>query len=346
MLKAIAEAEESVALSSYIFDYDPAGIRFVEALTAAHRRGVAVRVLLDQFGELYSRRSIRRELRAAGLRAEDFMSGRLRNLPFLNLRNHRKIMVVDGRVGFIGGMNIRHGNCLTENPKSPVQDIHFQLRGPVLDQLNAVFEGDWHFATGEDLRLPPCKETAIPGASTVACVFTIGPDHEIDKLQWLLLGALSLARSRVVIMTPYFLPSETLASALMVAAMRGLDVEVLLPQRSNIFGLDWGMAAKWAPLVMHGVKVYLTKPPFDHSKVMVVDGTWVMVGSTNWDQRSLRLNFEADLETHDPALAAEMEAYAAHRRVGAHLVARREVMKTSLPLRLRNNFVRLFAPYL
>ena len=153
MLAAIAAAKTSIALSSYIFDYDPAGMQFMTALIDAHRRGVAVRVLLDNFGALYSPRSVERALRKAGVAVAPFMSRRLGNIAFINLRNHRKLLIIDGKVGFIGGMNIRYGNLLAARPPSPVQDIHFRVVGPVIDQMNLVFENDWSFAVGEEARL-------------------------------------------------------------------------------------------------------------------------------------------------------------------------------------------------
>lgn len=349
MLATIENAEATIALSSYIFDYDSIGERFIQALIAARTRGVKVFVLFDEFGLLYSSRSVDQALLEGGVATARFMSGRLRDLPFLNLRNHRKLMIADGKSGFIGGMNIRHGNVLQERPNRPVQDIHFKVEGPVINQMNAVFESDWRFASGDDLTLPSAVDgTSVTEASTppLARVVSTGPDQDIDKLQWLLLGALAVARERVVIMTPYFLPNETLASALTVAALRGLSVEIVIPRRSNFRPLDWAMMAKWSPLVLHGVRVFLTAPPFDHSKVMVVDGKWVLVGSTNWDQRSLRLNFEANLECYDPTLAAQLESYVAAKRSRGRLILPAEVRATPIWMRLRNNLIRLFSAYL
>lgn len=347
MLDAIARAEKSIALSSYIFDYDRAGLRFVAALTEAADRGVAVRVLLDDFGTWYSPRSISSAFKGTKVRTARFLSGRLRDLPFINLRNHRKLLVVDGKEGFIGGMNIRHGNVLSEKPASPVQDIHFRVQGAVLDQFNVLFESDWTFASGEAATLPSWpanRDVAAPGS--FARLVTNGPDEALDKLQLLLTGALATCRTRVAIMTPYFLPNETLISALAVAALRGVDVELVMPEVSNIRPMGWAMQAAWSPLVMHGVRVTLTPPPFDHSKVMVVDGTWVLVGSTNWDQRSLRLNFEANLECYDSGLGAALEAYVAARRATGRRVTRNDVVSMSLPVQIRDRFFRLFASYL
>ena len=168
------------------------------------------------------------------------------------------------------------------------------------------------------------------------------PTRRSDKLPLLLMGALATCRRRVAIITPYFLPSETIISALIVAALRGIDVELVVPAHSNILPMDWAMQALWKPLVDHGVRVTLTPPPFDHSKVMVVDGTWVLIGSTNWDVRSLRLNFEANLECHDPQLAARLEAYIEAKRAEGHRLTRDDVHATPLALQMRNRLVHLF----
>ncbi|MBL8645535.1 MAG: PLDc N-terminal domain-containing protein [Rhodospirillaceae bacterium] len=346
MLAAIATAKKSIALSTYIFDYDATGQAFVAALTAAAARGVIVRVLIDDVGLRYSPRAIDDELAKSGVTAARFIPHNLRFIRFFNLRNHRKIMVVDGEAGFIGGINIRHGNVLGARPRHPVQDIHFQVRGPVLDQMSALFEEDWEFATTQAVDLPRWPEAATYPGLVEARLAPAGPDHRVEKLQWLILGALAVSQRHVRIMTPYFIPNGGLVSALCVCALRGVEVEVLVPERSNIFVVDWATAANFEKLLSCGVKIYLNRPPFDHSKLMIVDSRWALVGSTNWDQRSLRLNFEANLECVDPALGAELERYFNAKKADAKPVILAEVQAKPLWIRLRNNFVRLFGSYL
>jgi len=346
MLQAIAAAKTSIALSTYIFDSDPTGQTFVAALSAAAARGVTVRVLVDEVGLLYSARAVDRDLRAGGVATARFIPRQLRFLRMFNLRNHRKIMVIDGTVGFIGGMNIRHGNVLAARPRWPIQDIHFQVEGPVLDQMSALFEEDWLFAAEEDIELPRWPETAPAPGAIQARLVPDGPDHRADTLQWLFLGAIGISQRRIRIMTPYFIPNGTLVSALCVAAMRGVDVEIVVPERVNIPFVGWAMAANFERLLTSGVKIYLNPPPFDHSKLMVVDGHWSLVGSTNWDQRSLRLNFEANLECLDAAFAAELEGYVEAKKTLSRQVMLSAVKAAPLYVRLRNNFMRLFGPYL
>ncbi len=347
MLEAIAQAKKTVTLETYIFDRDPAGLEFAQALGAAARRGIEVRVLVDAAGLRYSWPSITGTLRREGVRHARFMpSLNLLHLVTTNLRTHRKILVTDGVTGFTGGMNIRLGHCLKRGAKRPVQDIHFRVRGPVVAQLQEAFADDWLFTTGEALRGEtwfPKPEKAGP---TVARAVPDGPDEDFEKLRWTLLGALSTAQKSVLVMTPYFLPDTAVVSALNLAAMRGVQVDILLPQESNLPFVQWASRAGWWQVLTHGCRIWLTPPPFDHSKLMLVDGFWALVGSANWDARSLRLNFEFNLECYDPELCRKLGDFAAHRRNESHLVTLEEMDARSLPGRLRDGIARLASPYL
>lgn len=348
MLDAIAGASRSVALSTYIFDRDESGLRFVEALSAARDRGVAVRVLVDDVGIRYSRPPIDRDLAARGIRTARFMPVRNPSLiGFVNLRSHRKVLVIDGEVGFVGGMNIRHGNCLHCNPAAPVQDVHFRVTGPVVDALAEVFEQDWEFATGETVHLPArfdeAEAAAAPGRVRM---IADGPDDGEDRLQWAFLAALGAAGRRARIVTPYFLPNEVLTSGIEAAIHRGIEVEIVVPRRSNLFFFDWPMAAVFEHMVARGARVYLSDPPFDHSKIFLVDEEWCSIGSSNWDDRSFRLNFELNLEVIDARLAARLNEVVDRKKAAAQLLTLEELRAVPLPWRLRNRFARLFSPYL
>jgi cardiolipin synthase len=347
MLEAIEKAEHSISLSTYIFDADEVGQLFAEALGKAARRGVEVRVLIDATGARYSWPSIFGHLRRAGVRHARF----LRLLPLarllaMNLRNHRKILVVDGRVGFTGGMNIRVGHWLSRQPKRPVQDVHFRVEGPVVTQLQETFAEDWQFTTGEALRgrewFPPCDDA---GNAAVRAI-SDGPDEDFDKLRWTMLAALASARKSIQIATPYFLPEPALIAALNVAALRGVAVDLLLPSRSNLPLVHQASRAHWWQVLEHGCRLWLSPPPFDHSKLMVVDGAWVLVGSANWDPRSLRLNFEFNLECYHPNLAHELGEWFAGKLEGARQVTLEEVDRRGLPVRLMDGIARLFTPFL
>jgi cardiolipin synthase len=346
MLAAIEGARRSVALSTYIFDRDESGLRFVEALAAAAARGVHVRVLVDDVGIRYSRKPVDHELAARGVRTARFMpSWKLSALGFINLRSHRKLLLVDGDTAFIGGMNIRHGHCVRANPSSPVQDVQFEVRGPVLKALARVFEQDWEFTTGESIRLPS-TETDSSAHPAAVRVIADGPDDGLDKLQWVFLAALSRARRMARIVTPYFLPNEVLINGFEVALMRGVTVEIIVPGRSNLFYMDAPMRAVFERLVKRGVDVYLAEPPFDHSKIFLVDDEWCSIGSSNWDDRSLRLNFELNLEIVDGRLTRELHTLVDRKRAAARRLTVEELAATPLGWRLVNRFMRLFSPYL
>lgn len=346
MLSAIQSATKSVALSVYIFDHDESGLQFVDALLAAHKRGVTVRILFDDIGLGYSFKSVDKLLKREGVKTTRFIPRRLKYLPFLNLRNHRKIMVVDGHIGFVGGMNIRHGNVLAATPQRPVQDIHFRVTGPVVDQMTALFAEDWFFAAGEEIKLPSWQPREGEQGSVSARLVPDGPDDYFEKLQWVIMSSLAFSRKSVRIITPYFLPNDAIASSLIVTALRGVNVEVIVPQELDVPLIKWAMTAKFRRLLEHGVKIYQGAPPFDHSKILVVDGKWSLVGSTNWDQRSLRLNFEANLECFDSVLGTDLEAYFARKKESSAPVDLSHLKNAPLSIRIRNNLVRLLSPYL
>ena len=347
MLQAIDGARRSVALSTYIFDNDAAGTMFADALERAVRRRVEVRVLIDTVGSRYSRPSIVQELRQRGIRVALFGRTVLPwRMPYMNLRNHRKILVADGRVGFAGGMNIRE-SCLLHRPVPPhVRDLHFRLEGPVVSQLMWAFGRDWVFTTHERLEGPDWyPDLFLVGGVAVRGV-TDGPDEDIDKARFVFLGALACAQRRVRIVTPYFLPDAGLISALDVTALRGVEVEILLPEVNNLVFVQWASMAQLWQVLSRGCRVYFTRPPFDHSKLMLVDDHWVHFGSSNWDPRSLRLNFEFDVECYDDGLAASLNALVDRKLEGARRVTLADVNGRPLPVRLRDGIARLAAPYL
>lgn len=347
MLDAIGAAERTIGLCSYIFDYDRWGERFVDALVAAHDRGVEVRVLLDAVGARYSARATDRVLRRHGVRAARFIPVLIPRLaPYANLRNHRKILVVDGRVGFAGGMNIRQGHVVGENPPDPIRDVHFQLEGPVVAQLQEIFVEDWAFATNETLDGPEWFPPLPHAGDILARGIADGPDADFEKLRWALLGALGCARSTVRVVTPYFLPDATLVSALDIAALRGIDVRIVIPEQPNIPIVRWAMWPELAMLLERGCRIFLSPPPFDHAKLMVVDDYWTLLGSANWDPRSLRLNFELGVECYDTRFARRVGDLIDERMNRAREIHLEDVEERPLHVRLRDGVARLFSPYL
>jgi cardiolipin synthase len=345
MLAAIAAAKNSVGLSSYIFRDDAWGGRFIEALAAAQRRGVAVRVLIDGIGGGWLRSRAYYRLRREGVTAARFMHSLLPwRMPFLNLRSHKKILVVDGALGFTGGMNIADENVMATRPRVPVQDLHFRIEGPVVAQLVEAFAQDWEFAAGEDLDGGAWFPSISHDDGALARVIDSGPDEDLEKIEFAVLQAVSCARSSIAVMTPYFLPDERLVTALSLAAMRGVAVDLVVPDRSNHFLVDWATRAHVGPLLSDGVRIWRSPRPFHHSKLMVVDSEWCLIGSCNWDIRSFRLNFELCVELYDRELAATLTAVM--RRDRGRALTQAILDTRRWPVRIRDAAARLMLPYL
>jgi cardiolipin synthase A/B len=347
MIAAIEAAQRSVVLSSYIFRTDAAGSEFIDALVRAVERGVEARILIDGIGGGYFTSYAYHRLRGARVPVARFMHSTLPwRMPFLNLRSHKKILGIDGRIAFAGGLNIGGENVTRKHPPHPVIDTHFRFEGPVVAQLIEVFANDWAFTTGEQLAgekwFP--EATPVDGGNSVARVVTSGPDQDLEKIEFMILEAISCARSSVRIMTPYFLPDDRIITGLALAAFRGVTVDVVLPEHSNHPTLDWGARAQIGPLLAAGCRVWTHPAPFDHSKLMTVDGIWSLIGSSNWDVRSFRLNFELDLEVYDPALARRVDALISAQQGGR--ISAAQLKARSFPVRIRDGAARLMLPYL
>jgi cardiolipin synthase len=347
MLAAIDSAQRSVTFCTYIFDRGTVGDAFVDALSRARWRGVQVRVLVDAVGARYGWPPAHAALRKADVPTALFLP-RIRGwlLPTLNLRNHRKILVADGKIGFTGGANVRDEFVAGPSRPEPHRDLHLEVQGPLVAQLQSAFAEDWRFTTGEVLD-GVSFFPGLTGPGTVVCrAIPDGPDEDFETIRWVLFAALGAARSSVRIVTPYFLPDTALVVALDAAALRGVEVDIVLPERSNLPLVGWAQTAQLWQVLQQGCRVWLSPPPFDHSKLLVVDGCWSLLGSANWDPRSLRLNFELDVECYDAQVASELDALVRARIERARPLTLAEVDGRPLPIRLRDGFARLFSPYL
>ncbi|MEN8821365.1 MAG: phospholipase D-like domain-containing protein [Abyssibacter sp.] len=347
MLAAIDAAEQSIALATYIFETNPAGRDFIDALGRAHDRGVDIRVLVDGIGELYSIPRAVRLLRRRGIRCARFHPPQL--LPpslHINLRNHRKVLLVDGRIGFTGGMNIGSRYLIQEPSRVQAADTHFEVVGPVLSQLASVFSADWYLATGEAWA-PSCWDAEQPAEGGSICrVITDGPNEDLDHLRLVLEAAIGSARERIRIMTPYFLPPPELEAALTGAALRGVQVDILLPAKNDVRAVHYASRHKLGRMMESGLNIWYQPPPFRHSKLFVVDDDYAMIGSANLDARSLRLNFELAVEIYDDAFCADLhdlfnQAIDASSRLTPDTLNQRGGLE-----RIRDAGCWLFSPYL
>jgi cardiolipin synthase len=347
MLAAIDAAEHHVHIQFFIFRNDESGQRFINALCACASRNVEVRLLYDSVGSYKLSRRLLRQLRQAGGKAASFLPiinplYRLR----VNLRNHRKIVVVDGKVGFTGGFNIGD-EYLGKDPRFGYwRDTFLRVEGPAALGLQQVFLEDWLFATEEAIHgMKYFPRHVTPGQSLVQVVHS-GPDSDYKAIRETYFAGILNARKRVWIASPYFVPDAGLRDAMMLAARSGVDVRFLGLFRPDKWVPFLAARFYWSDVLAAGVKVYQYAAGMMHSKFVLVDGEWASVGSANMDNRSLLLNFETNCQLFDATLVAELEqAYLRDLEVSVRLdpevFAARPVIS-----RLAENACRLFSPIL
>lgn len=345
MLAAVRRARHYVYLSTYIFATDRCGREFIAELGRARERGVDVRVLLDGVGEWYSWPHAGPALQRAGVEVARFLPPRL--IPpsvHINLRTHRKLLIVDGSIGYAGGMNIACEHSLKDRSKPGVQDVHFRFEGPITAQLEQVFVDDWNFVGRRPVELVPRR--FAPRGQAVCRTLVDGPNEDLDTLPMLLTGVISTARQKVTLMTPYFIPPRDLISALQAAALRGVEVNIILPEKSNLRYVDWASRRILPELLHRGVNIHYQPPPFAHSKLYLVDDYYSLIGSANLDPRSLTLNFEVVVETFDRELSAELHGHCERVIARSRRLDETEFQRQALPLKLRDALFWLFSSYL
>lgn len=348
MLETIEEARNSITVCTYIFTGTGIGHKFIEKLINAHNRGVEIRVLIDDVGARYSNPSATQELRNHGISVNRFMQTWYPwKFRYVNLRNHRKIMVVDGKIGFTGGMNI-HQKYWSEEPSATdlPEDVHFRMKGPIVSYLQYTFAEDWAYSSEEVLQGARWFPEQDEHGDVMCRSISDGPDDDYDRIRNVLLGALASAEQSIQITSPYFLPDDELLSALKTAALRNLQVDILTPQYNNSRLVQWASIPGLLELAEKGCNIYRVQPPFNHSKLMVVDDYWTFLGSTNWDARSLKLNFEFNVECYDENLATFVSNYIDERIDRSRKQTVEDLRAMSLPQKIRNNAIRLFSPYL
>jgi len=350
MIEAIHNARSSIAMQSYIFDNDRLGRQIAQALIDAYARGVEVRVLIDAVGAKYSNPPIIEMLESAGVTVARFLPATLGlSLAYANLRSHRKLLVVDGELALAGGMNIREGFTREFGKEHMAHDTHFRIRGPVTRQLMDSFAHEWEFTTKERLD-GPLWFHSNPGflqqEDIPIRVVPSGPDKTVGSNQSMVMAALSVAQHHVRIQSPYFLPDIVLIGALVTAARRGVIVDVVIPGNNNLKLVSAAMDAQLDQLVRAGVRIWRSTGAFDHSKLMTIDGIWSYAGSSNLDPRSLRLNFELDLEVYDRKLARQIEERIDNVIRSSKRVTLEELRCQPFGVRLRNRLIWLASPYL
>ncbi len=336
----IGSAQNHVHLLSYIFNADATGRRVADAVLEAAKRGVNCRVLMDAVG---SRRALHRlapALRAAGVEVQAMLPVGFfrRNAARFDLRNHRKLAVVDGRVGYVGSQNISNPAFV---PGYPNEELVVRVTGPVVAQFQAVFLADNYFETGARIPEKELFPEAKREGESSAHVVPSGPGYKHENGQELIIALLYAARKRVAITTPYFVPDDPFLLAIRSAALRGVELHLVVSKHANQTFTQLAQRSYYDALLDYGVKIHLYKPHFLHAKHLSIDDNVALVGSTNMDIRSFALNAEINMVIYDPAvvegLRAIQEDYFAHSDLLTAEVWRRR----PLPVKVAQNTARL-----
>jgi cardiolipin synthase len=306
---AIRSAKTFIHLVYYIWMPDRLGTRLRDLLIEKAREGVRVRFLFDGWGSMRLRRQFLAPMHDAGIRTATTLPGAsFRERWSINLRNHRKIVIVDGVDAFTGGANVGD-SYVGRGPIGYWRDTHLHLTGPAVLQLAQIFAEDWYYATGEELTGPEYYPDPELTGDQVCQVVAGGPDNEAEVFHALFFAALNEANDRITIQTSFFVPTPPLVAALESAAMRGVNVRVMLSGNVEIFGTLTAARAYYGSLLDCGVEIYEYTKGLLHSKTVTIDGRWSLVGSPNFDARSVQLNFEVAVAMDGPRVAEQLEQH-------------------------------------
>jgi cardiolipin synthase len=344
MLRLIDKAEHAVYVATFILGRGSTGRLIVETLARKAAQGVKVYLLLDALGSVKINRRFLAPLLRAGGKTAFFMP--MFNLPFrgrANLRNHRKMVIVDNKAAIVGGMNLAHQYMGPREAHDRWHDISMFLSGPVARQVLEIFRSDWEFAAKETLETPePAGEKEDVTATTVLQFIASGPDVENDALREALMISLFRAHHRVWIVTPYFVPDDFLLESLCMAAQRGVDLRLITPERSNHRVADWAREGYLSQLQDAGAGIHLYQPRMLHAKALIIDDSVALVGSGNMDMRSLLLNYEIGLCIYSPEIIHQLEEW----MQGLMKACRERQVHHSATLTMIEGISRLFAPLL
>lgn len=345
--QAIRAARHHVHMTYYIWQPDETGRFFRDLLIEKAQTGVECRVLLDSVGSFKLGKRFLQPLHDAGVEVAFYLP----LFPFrknwsLHLRNHRKIVVVDGDLGFTGSQNIGDEYRGRLKKLSPWYDSHLQIRGPAVGLLQQVFAEDWLLATGRTIKDPAYFRVPPAAGETVMQIVPSGPDRDVNSLIHILYAMVSRARRSVRVATPYFCPDPLIQTALLHAAYRGARVQLLLPTRSDAPLILWAGRSFYKELIEAGIEVYENDKGVLHSKVITVDDRWALVGSANMDIRSFRLNFEITAMLYDADVTAQLVATIERRVAESRRLMANDVNRGGAVREVLQGAARLFAPLL
>ncbi|MFN2313018.1 MAG: cardiolipin synthase [Bacteroidales bacterium] len=349
MLDAIASATNYIHLEFYRIEPDTLGTEFRDLLERKAREGVKVRVIYDDVGSWNIHKPYLREMRASGVQIFPFMPVRFPSFSSkINYRNHRKILVVDGRVGFVGGLNIAdkylHGLHGLHGLGLWV-DTHLKLEGEAVVALDRVFISDWDFVSGEELKPESfLKHVIRTGNRCLVQVASSGPDTDWATIMQVYFSAIATAKSSIFLTSPYFSPDESILTALKTAALSGVDVRMIFPKRTDSIISNWNTRSYITELLEAGVRIFLYENGFIHSKYLLVDSVFSSVGSPNVDVRSFDLDFEVTALIYDEEFAARLGVLFEEDLGNCKEVVLREWLKRSRGERYKESMARIFGP--
>ena len=308
IFKAIEEAKEFIHLQYYILEEGMLLDKFYELFQKKVKEGVEIRMLYDSLGSNSMRGKVVKRFKDIGVKAFPTMPIRFGNLLFtLNYRNHRKIIIVDGKIGFTGGFNVSDKYMKPISDLGTWQDLHLRIQGPLVNSLQRIFVKDYHFAGKEELLLQDKYFPKIaPSGETVAQIISSGPDSKYPAIMQQYLAMINIATKSICIANPYFIPGEPVLEAIRIAALSGVNVTLLTPKKSDSLLAQYSMFSTFDSLLEVGANIYL-RPDFSHSKVIVIDSEIASVGSGNFDYRSFEHNFETNAILYDEDKAKQIE---------------------------------------
>jgi len=351
LFAAIESAADHIHLQSFIIAPDKSGTKLLELLARKARAGIKVRLLYDQFGStaavfrgFFKPFTSVPNLSIAGWTQANILKRRFQ----VNLRNHRKICVIDGKTAFFGGINI-HDENLSSGDSRPIRDYHFRVQGPIVQELQYSFMRDWFFITEEDPDhllterfFPPIDDA---GTALVRLVNS-GPTSEMEAIADVFFMAITSAKKQILLVTPYFVPTREILRALRTAALRGLDVRIIVPEKNNHVYAGLASRALYSDLLQSGVRIFERRPPFIHAKALVIDSTMAVVGTANFDARSLRLNYETDMIVYEDLFVNRLKEIVLSDLAQSREIDIRNWEARPRPVRLIENLCYLLMPIL
>lgn len=349
MLDEIRKAESNICMQYYIFSDDNIGREFSDALKKKQAEGVQVRILYDPIGSIKTKKKFWNDLRRAGIKVYSFGSLNLLKRKFrINFRCHRKNLIIDGKTAFCGGINIYDQNIKKYCPqkKNQIRDYHFIIRGPAVQDFQAVFSDDWFFITGEKLNGNEFFKQNPAVGENIIRVINSGPANNHRVFSFELLGAIMHAEKKIKIITPYFYPEPEILSALKYASLAGLEVSIIIPKKNEHKIVEYASQSLYQELLECSINIYERKPPFIHTKSFIIDDEWAILGSGNLDYISLRLNYELCFEVIGGSIIKKLTEMFEIEKNHSIKISQLHILKYGKFRILRNNFCALFAPIL